>query len=287
MNVTKQPVRIGQIDYANVWPVFFYFPAASFNGKIEIVQQVPTGLNRAMAQGDIAMGPISSFSYGEHFEDYVLYPDLSVSAYRNVKSILLFHRKPISELKDARIALPTTSATSVNLLKIIMKKFYGFEPQYTYEAPSLSDMMKSMDAALLIGDDAIRASWEDHGYMVTDLGAEWEKHTGQWMTFAVWALRKSTLEEEPELVSRIYDAFVESKLKSLADPTAMVNEAKARIGGTEEYWRGYFGNLSYDFGPQQWNGLKLYYRYAWELGLLKKQVSLQIWTRDTVVRVTE
>ncbi|TBL79742.1 menaquinone biosynthesis protein [Paenibacillus thalictri] len=285
MNMMERPVRIGQIDYTNVWPVFYYFPLAEFQGTVELVHQVPTSLNKAMAEGDVAMGPISAFSYGEHFKDYVLYPDLSVSALRDVKSLLFFHRKPLDELDGAHIALPTTSATTVNLLKIILQKFYGLKPRYTYAAPSLSAMMESMDAALLIGDDAIRASWTDHGYMVTDLGAEWEKHTGLWMTFAVWAIRKDTLQAKPELVSRIHEAFVQSKVKSLAEPEGMVHEAKERIGGTEDYWRSYFANLCYDFGPQQWEGLSAYYQYAWELGLLDNKVPLQIWSKDSVVQV--
>ncbi|WP_248925428.1 menaquinone biosynthesis protein [Paenibacillus hamazuiensis] len=287
MDETRNTVRIGQIDYTNVWPVFYYFPLDSFGGGIELVHQVPTGLNEAMARGEIAMGPISSFSYGEHHEDYVLYPDLSVSAFREVKSILLFHREPLERLGHARIALPTTSATSVNLLKIILKKFYGHEPVYTYAAPSLSEMMESNDAALLIGDDAIKASWADHGYAVTDLGAEWQRHTGHWMTFAVWAIRKATLQQQSELIGRIHEAFVESKRKSLADPAGMIAQAITRIGGTSAYWQSYFSNLCYDFGPAQWKGLAAYYRHASELGLLPEQAPLQIWTKDSVVQVTE
>ncbi|MBP1155262.1 MULTISPECIES: menaquinone biosynthesis protein [unclassified Paenibacillus] len=287
MTKKHHAIRIGRIDFTNVWPLFYYFPFSSFGSELEVIQQVPSQLNRAMANGEIDIGPISSFAYGENFENYMLFPHMSVSAFSHVKSILLFHRKPLEELGKAKIALPTTSATSVHLLKIIMTKFYRLEPDYVYAAPDLEPMMKSADAALLIGDHAIRASWEDNGYLVTDLAEEWTRQTGQWMSFAVCAIRKQTVEQQPDQVQRIYEAFLESKRQSLADLTGLVVDAQALIGGTESYWQHYFSTLSYEFGPKQQAGLKLYYQYAAELGFLDREVALHIWKDNSVVRVTE
>ena len=98
--------------------------------------------------------------------------------------------------------LPTTSATSVNLLKIILEKFYNGKPTYEYAKPNLEHMMEHADGALLIGDDAIKESWRNKTYMITDLGQEWAKWTGQWMSFAVWAIRKETAQKYPELVAQ-------------------------------------------------------------------------------------
>lgn len=287
MHKKPQEIRVGRIDFTNVWPFFYYFPFSSFGEELKVSQQVPTGLNRAMARGEIDVGPISSFAYGENFDKYMLLPNMSVSAYREVHSILLFHRKPLDELSGAIVALPTTSATSVNLLKIILKKFYQVDPVYVDSPPHLDTMMETADAALLIGDHAIRASWEEKGYQVTDLGAEWTKWTGQWMSFAVCAIRKETVEQLPELVKRTFDGFMESKSKSLADLTALVQDAMDLLGGSVKYWEQYFENLCYDFGPPQWEGLKLYYQYAVELGFLQREVPLQIWNDKMTVRVTE
>jgi chorismate dehydratase len=286
MNNFESKIRIGRINYTNVWPIYYYFPELVPQKEIEIIHQVPTGLNRAMANGEIDMGPISSFSYGEFFEDYVLYPDLSVSAHGPVNSILLFHEKPLDEIADGRIALPTTSATSVNLLKIIMNKFYNGNPEYTYTPPILEDMMKNRDAALLIGDDAIRESWRNEKYRITDLGQEWAKWTGYWMSFAVWAIRRETVNKYPDLVASVFRAFVQSKRLAHQSPQAMIEEAMRTIGGDASYWAHYFSNLCYDFGPEQWNGLRAYYQYAWELGFLPKPVSIDIWSENREARVT-
>jgi chorismate dehydratase len=276
MNKQDNQIRVGRINYSNVWPIFYYFPYSEFGDSVQFIEQVPATLNRAMASGDIDMGPISSFAYAENYDSYVLCPQLSVSAKNEVNSILLFHREPLDQIKNGRFALTNTSATSVNLFKILIQKFYGGSPTYTTTAPVLDEMMKDHDGALLIGDDAIRASWIDTGYRVTDLGQEWRKWTGKGMTFAVWAIREEAVRKHPELVERIRQAFVESKKQALADPLSLVHDAQKIIGGTESYWLHYFGDLCYDFGSEQWEGLNLYYRYAWELGLLSKPVPLKL-----------
>ncbi|MDF2815404.1 MAG: transporter substrate-binding protein [Paenibacillus sp.] len=284
MTQANERIRIGKINYTNVWPIYHEFPHHRFEGMLEWIETVPTGLNEAMRAGKIDMGAISSFAYGESFEEYDLYPDLSVSATNQVNSILLFHRKPLEQLTQARIALPTTSATSVNLLKILMTKFYGCNPEYEYATPSLKDMMEHKDAALLIGDDAIRASWTDHPYLVTDLGELWRRSTGTGMTFAVWAVRKETVAKFPETIAAIHDAFMESKHKGTTDPSAIIVHAQEKIGGTLEYWRNYFQHLNHNFGEEQQRGLRLYFQYAKELGLLERDVPLQFWTDKTRVR---
>ncbi|NEW06078.1 menaquinone biosynthesis protein [Paenibacillus sp. SYP-B3998] len=280
-------IRIGRINYTNVWPIYYYFPELIKAGDLEIIEQVPSSLNRAMAAGEIDMGPISSFAYGESFEHYVLYPDLSVSAFGEVNSILLFHEKPLREIANGHIVLPTTSASSVNLLKIILEKFYNGKPTYSFAQPNLDEMIQHADGALLIGDDAIKESWRNSKYMITDLGQEWAKWTGQWMSFAVWAIRKATVEKYPELVAQVFEAFVKSKHKAHQQPAEMIEEAQQKVGGTKSYWENYFNTLCYDFGSEQWEGLQTYYKYCYELGFLPKPATIGIWSENKIARVTE
>jgi chorismate dehydratase len=283
MNKTARQIRIGKINFTNVWPIFHNFDVVGLGEQIEMISQVPTELNEGMALGNIDMGPISSFAYAENYEQYFLFPDLSVSSYGRVNSILLFHRKPLKEIKFGNIALPTTSATSVNLLKIIMTKFLSEKPTYFFAPPSLDDMMVEADAALLIGDDAIKANWHNQDYEVTDLGELWRSFTGHWMSFAVWAIRKNTAKQYPELVEKVFLAFQQSKQISLRDPSSMITEAQTKLGGDKNYWYDYFSQLCYDFGALQREGLELYYKYALELKLIQKEVPLQIWSNKTVV----
>lgn len=276
-NDPNRPLRIGRIDYANVWPVVHYFDPAVLPFAAQQWVDKPAVLNRMLENGSLDLSAVSSYAFGKAADQYYMLPDLSISAYGQVRSILLLMRAPLEQVKRGTIALTTASDTSVNLLKIIMNRFYGGDPVYVPAEPNLPRMLEQADAALLIGDDAIRASWSNHGYETIDLGEAWFRHTGSWMTFALWAVRRDAVRERPQQVRRVYEALVRSKQLAARDLSPIVDAAARRIGGTENYWRGYFHNLAYDFGPRQLEGLTLYFRYLRELGLLERQPELAVW----------
>lgn len=279
---------IGKISYTNAWPLFYYVDPESLRTPATMVVEVPSVLNEGMKKGDIHIGALSSFAYAEAADKLQLLPDLSVSSDGAVKSIFLFSRGPVETLKNGTIALTNTSATSVNLLKILMQKSLGGAPEYITMEPDLEVMMENADAALLIGDNAIRASWYNRGeYHVTDLGAWWKEWTGCSMTFAVWAVNRNAASNNPEAMAEIARMFRDSKRRSLNDLSPIVSEAISRIGGTESYWQGYFSNLCYDFDELQQKGLRLYFKYAYELGLLKHDVIPELWRDNIRMQVKE
>ncbi len=274
---------IGQINFTNVWPISLFFPYKQLANSVKIMTQVPTQLNHAMKNGEIHIGPISSFAYAENKDNYCILPNLSVSAHQKVGSILLFHKKPIEELGHGKVALPTTSATSVNLLKILLNKYYDASPNYFFAPPILDEMMKVADAALLIGDDAIKADWYNKQYMVTDLAQLWYKHTGHWMTFAVWAVQKDIMNTRNEEIQRIYDALQSSKEQGRTRIKEIQQLACEKIGGNIEYWDTYFHQLSYDFNEEQQQGLSFYFQCAQECGLLPHHITLDVLSNQTIV----
>lgn len=288
MNIREnEDILIGKIKYTNVWPVFHYFEASRLPLPASLVTEVPSRLNRRMLEHTLDLSPVSSFSYGYGSEELLLLPDLSVSTDGPVHSILVFSRKPLKEIRNGTFALTNTSATSVNLLKIIMERAYEGKPTYWDSEPVLEKMMENSDAALLIGDHAIQASWKDHGYIVTDLGEVWREWTGYGMTFAVWAVQRSLAEQYPEFVSAVCEAFQTSKAKSLSNLKPLADEAMTQIGGTASYWNHYFHNLRYDFPEHRQAGLALYFAYARELGLLDHEVRMNIWNDNKLIRVKE
>lgn len=283
----NKDILIGKIKYTNVWPVFHHFKTEQLPLQASLVTEVPSMLNRRMLEGTLDVSPVSSFAYGYGSDRLMLLPDLSVSTDGPVHSILVFSRKPLEQIRNGRFALTNTSATSVNLLKIIMERAYGGKPTYWDSEPVLEKMMEDSDAALLIGDNAIQASWKDHGYIVTDLGEVWREWTGYGMTFAVWTVQRSLAEQQPEFLSDVCSAFQDSKQKSLADLSPLVNEARTQIGGTESYWHHYFSNLRYDFSERRQAGLALYFSYAREMGLLDHEVRMNIWNDNKLMQVKE
>ncbi|MBA4495601.1 menaquinone biosynthetic enzyme MqnA/MqnD family protein [Paenactinomyces guangxiensis] len=268
-----KPIRIGKISFTNILPIYHYFDQRGT--QVELIPQVPTQLNRGMAKGEIDMGPISSFAYAETYPDYVLMPDLSISATGPVGSIFLFTRgEELADLHQARIALTNTSASSVALLRILLEKFAGAKPEYVTMDPCLDDMMNRADAALLIGDDALKGLWRNSGYRILDLGQEWYNRTGMSMTYAVWAVRREIAETRTAELEEIFVRFMKAKEKGQRDPRPVIREAMRQLGGDVPFWDRYYDGLSYDLREKEIAGLKAYYRYGAELGLLPPDVQI-------------
>ncbi len=283
----KRPIIIGEIDYANAWPLFHGLDNKGMNGLYRLVAAVPSKLNGMLSAGELDVSAISSFSYGRHVDQYTLLPGLSVGTVGRVHSILLFLKQPIAKAKPGTIAVTTTSETSVNLLKIIMAKRFQCNPSYIPTEPNLEEMLKTADAALLIGDPAIAASWQNHSYEVLDLGQLWQEWTGLGMTYAVVAARKEAVEKNPDGIADVYRLLKECRVRNCAAPEPLVDEACSRLGGKRDYWRMYFETLQYDFCPRLQEGLELYFRLAKEMELLPQDVKLSFLELQSPLKVKE
>lgn len=280
-------VRIGKINYANVWPVFYDFPGDRLQARTALIEQTPTELNRALLAGEIEMGFISAFAYLQNPQRYLLFPDLSISAQGEVSSILLFHDRPIAEICSGRIALPITSATSVHMLKVILEGMFAGKPNYMTVEPDLDRMIRhcQADAALLIGDDAIRASFKPLTRYVTDLGKLWHERTGHAMTYAVWAIREDFAQREPELIDHIYGELLRSLHEGSRHLNELAEQAAVSYGGSRPYWDNYYRQLEYGFGSREHIAMRYYHTALTGIGCSLPPFQLNLWQPNTMNQV--
>ena len=193
----QQFVRLGVIDYLNVAPVYDAMRRdASLLPGVELVAGVPSAMNAALLAGEIDLSNVSSVAFGQHADEWLLVPGLSVAAQEKVESVLLFSwHADWRALDGGSIALSSDSATSVALVRLLAEERYGAHPHYVTAAPDLDAMLAEHDAALLIGDVAlvegqIRREIAGRGKpYVFDLATEWRAWTGLPFVFAVWAAR--------------------------------------------------------------------------------------------------
>ena len=267
-------LKIGHNANTNMLPLFHFLPS---NPNWEWVMAEPAGHNALLANGQIDMAPISLFSYGEHWEQYRIFSNLSVSARGKVGSILLFSKRPLSELDGKLVALTTNSATSVNLTKIILQEFYGQAPMYQTMSAELPAMLASAEAGLLIGDQAIRAAKAKPDCFIYDLGQEWLRHTGYAMTYSVWAFSKSLLLSQAAEVAEIYRLLLAAKEQSRYNLDQIIKECLELVGGTGDFWREYFSNFSYGLDGQLIAGIEYYFDCCTRLNLLPSRPQLNFW----------
>ena len=83
-------IRIGRINYTNVWPIYYYFPELMNSSDIDIIEQVPTSLIKQWRPVKSIWGRFLPLPMDNLLRITCFIPDLSVSAYGEVNSILLF-----------------------------------------------------------------------------------------------------------------------------------------------------------------------------------------------------
>ncbi len=243
--------RLGIVSYTNVAPL--HWGLAPYEGAT-FVRGVPTELNRQLLDGDIDLTLVSSVEFLRHRNLLRALPDFSVATLGPVYSVMLFHWAPWEELSGKKVALTTDSATSVELLKVLLRET-GVTAEFVPLAPGLDTMLGSCDAALLIGDAALReavAKREVDGRkpLITDLGRAWYDLTKLPFTFAVWASRKDTPPSEL-LVAKLRAA----REHGLGQLGAVSRAEAAKLGVSESVVQRYLGNFRYYLEPPDRDGL--------------------------------
>lgn len=269
-------LQIGRIAYANCTPIFSSLVAASPVGRYRFVSGVPARLNGLLATGEIDVCPSSSFEYACRPNHYLILPGLSISSDGPVASVLLFSRVPIEELDSSLVLLSSESATSVNLLKILLSKRFGISCRYAQHAGGLDDALSDAPALLLIGDTALRESLRNHSYWVYDLGSMWREWTGLPFVFALWLCRCEAAEKSGEEVRRLVTDFSAAKAAARQNLQIIAERSHdADWMGVERlvsYWQ---ENISYDLDTRHCESLSLFFRYCTELGLLPSEPPLR------------
>lgn len=270
-------LTIGRIDYANVTPLFHalraHFPCDGYR----FTGGVPAQLNALLAAEEIDVCPSSSIEYAVHSGRYLILPELSISSVGPVASVLLFSRVPLEELGGQEILLSAESATSVNLLRILMVKRYGHACRYTVSSSPLDEALRTAPAMLLIGDAALRSSLTaaGTGVRIYDLGSLWYEWTGLPFVFALWFCTRAAAKERHQEVRALAEQLVQAKgyAGRERELIAEMSPEAAWMGreGLITYWR---ENISYELGEAQKEGLRLFYRYAAELGLIPQAPEL-------------
>ncbi|MCP4715505.1 MAG: hypothetical protein GY868_10335, partial [Deltaproteobacteria bacterium] len=126
------------------------------------------------------------------------------------------------------------------------------------------------DAALLIGDDALRVCARPGRYLLYDLGEEWTGLTGEKMVYAVWAVRSDYAAKHPETVSRLFHAFERSLDMSIENLDQIAWDIALWETFSKAFLKDYFRTLKYEFGDEYQRGLKHYYTLAKKIGAISK-----------------
>ncbi|HEY3736834.1 MAG TPA: menaquinone biosynthesis protein [Jatrophihabitans sp.] len=254
--------RVGHIQFLNCLPIYWGLVRSGVLLDVDLHKDTPDNLNDQLVAGDLDVGPISLVEYLRHADDLVLLPDIAVGAAGPVLSVNLVSQVPLADL--SRVALGSTSRTSVLLARMWLAEVHGVRPEYFTCPPDLTTMLLEADAAVLIGDAALRATYDAprRGLDVYDLARAWNEWTDLPMVFAVWAARRDYAEANPGIVKELHSAFVRSRDDALAHVDEIAEHASRWEVFDAATLATYFRTLDFSLGERQVEGIVEFGRRA-------------------------
>jgi predicted solute-binding protein len=243
------------VSFLNTTPLVWGMLHGPQTGMFELDFRVPSGCAEQLERGAADIGIVPSFELTR--QDLEVIPGVGIACHGAVRSILLVSSRPAAEIRT--LAADSSSRTSVQLARIILKQRYEVEPVIAAHAPDLEGMLGVADAALIIGDPALRIEPKCLPYQVYDLGAEWVDLTGLPMVFAVWAGRRASV------TPPVAEAFRESCRYGRARIEEIVAAESPRRGFSTRLVREYLtSHIVHELGPRDYEGMELFLRYARE-----------------------
>ncbi len=277
-------LSVGHITYANCAPFFHYLDSSGFSGRI--VPGVPSHLNRLLAEGEIDISPSSSFEYARGWRQYLLLPGQSISSRGPVQSVLLFSSRPLEELAGEKIALTGESATSVNLLYVLLREFLQTEDVdfHVPQSSSLEGIIAGGGTGLLIGDRALKAALNPSASRyVFDLGELWYRFTGLPFVFALWILRRESALDKPDEIHSLREQLTASRRKAFASLEELAGRSPERFWIDEKKLVDYWRCMDYDLKDEHLKGLELFFRLLVKYGRLPEMPEIRFFGEDNLI----
>ena len=291
-----QKLRISIVKYLNTAPLVRGFTHGPLTGKYDLSFTVPSQCAEDLRAGAADVAIIPAIEY-QRIPGLVVLPDIAIASQNRVRSLLIVSKKPMQQVRS--VALDRSSRSTQALTRILAAAYWKIFPEFVEAEPDLREMLATADAAMIIGDPALRISMaiekksavgpDGHGicqaatlgftgpeiFHVYDVVGEWHKFTSLPAVMAVWAGRREVV--TPELAAD----FVTSRdygMLSIGDISAeAAQELELPERELETYLR---QNIDFHLGEDNRRGLAKYFDEAWKIGLIGENKPIQ-WAGGT------
>jgi chorismate dehydratase len=285
-------LRISIVKYLNTAPLVRGFTHGPLQGKYQLSFTVPAQCAEALRTGQVDIAIIPAIEL-QRIEGLVVLPNLSISSKKSVRSLLLVSKKPIHEVRH--IALDRSSRSTQALVRILCAKRWHIAPEFVEDDPDLPAMLQQADAALLIGDPALRLALNSETAMTRDASGndkfsaehaglssasplflydmveKWRALTSLPAVLAVWAARTNAATCE---VVRDFQDSLAFGMQHLHEISAEASrELRLPAPNIARYLT---DNIDYTLDAENLCGLQRYYDLAAELKLISQVKPLQI-----------
>ena len=252
--------RVCAVSYLNtvplVWGMLHGAGPSDGAGIFDLRFALPSACADQIASGEAEIGIAPVIEVARQGLD--IFPGTGIACHGAVRSILLISKVPFAQIKT--LATDSGSRTSVMLSRVILAEKYGAAPAVISRHADLAAMLGEADAALLIGDAALRVDPAALPFETLDLGTEWNSLTGLPMVFAVWAGRKGVVND------RLTGAFLDSYRYGAARMDAIVaGESVSRAFDAPLVRKYLTEHIVFELTDRDYAGMKLYLEQASKL----------------------
>jgi len=262
-------MKIGRIPYINCYPVYGGIDRGVVRLEAELVDGVPTDLNRRMGAGELDISVVSAVEYARQADRYLLLPDLAISCDGPVRSVMLFSKRPAGELGGRSVIVSRSSMTSVALLELLFENLWHARPRFVPGDAEVKDVVvdasTDAEARLVIGDAALvlGSNHRERYPFAYDLGLMWKEWTGQPFVFAVWVAQRSTSVKAALLA---HAGLILSRDWGLRHLPELAEQAHQATGVERSVCAEYLSGLDYGLSYPHLAGLTEFYRRLVERG---------------------
>jgi predicted solute-binding protein len=253
-------------------------------GKYELSFTVPSQCAEALRKGAADVAIIPAIEY-QRIPGLVVLPDLAIASKNKVRSLLIVAKKPVREVGS--IALDSSSRSTQALTRILCADYWKIAPEFFEATPDLSTMLQEADAALLIGDPALRLSIAteknssngENGESICpgaaagvphienvhlyDIVEEWNRATGFPAVLAIWAGRSEAI--SPEIVAD----FAASRDYGVARIAEITKKSSLEMNLSPAVLTAYLNwNIDFSLSGENRGGLEHFYARAAALGII-------------------
>jgi len=275
--------KISIVKYLNAVPLAWGILEGPQKDSFDPILSTPAECADQLAKGTVDIGLIPSIEY-QRIKGSRIVPGPAVASLYYVKSVILVSVLPLWKVKT--VACDSSSRTSVALSRIVFDEYYHIRPDFRPAEPNLEGMLAQNDAAILIGDNALRFMAQNdlpnietqkpivrlgsEPLEVFDLAERWRVLTGLPFVFAFWAVREGV--KDDGLVEKLKAArdFGVANIPAIAEKYSEALQIK------KDFLRAYLEkNVHYYMDRSCLEALQLFYEKAAKVGAIKSSRSVQ------------
>ena len=269
--------KISVVKYLNSVPLAWGILEGPQKDQFDAVFSTPAECAAQLASGEVDLGLIPSIEY-QRIPGTRIIAGPAVASHSRALSVILLSLVPLFQIRT--VAHDSASRASVALTQVVLNEFYGTKPDFRPSEPDPGLMLAGSDAALLIGDPALRYRFDNplpdaerekgmlrdgaEPVQAFDLMERWNNLTGLPFVFAFWAARKGFTD------SSVAEGLIASRTFGLAHLDAIAEQYQEKLGIDKGFLLDYLQkNMDYHMDSDGVTALGQFYQMAGRAGALK------------------